>query len=273
MSLVSRKVFGPVLAAAVVTGLVAFGNPALAQPPGKGKDFGKGFVKKDFDKKGPDRGGPGADAARSLEAELARVKALEAEIEARLRQLKSPAPAPKGPKEPAPAPKGPEAARGPEGRGPGGFGPPAFGGFGPGRGHGMPGGFGPPAFGGFGPGRGHGMPGGFGPGGPPSETGRGSSRTAVEAVVQAASRLSGEQLREVIRALERLQHEKQHAAAPAPRGPQPPARPEARPEPPRPAPQAPRAEGRSAASSNAQILEKLERLSREIDEIRRSIKR
>lgn len=252
MSRACRFAVGAALAAAVAAGLVASADPAGAQPPGfaKGFDKGKGgfdkgfekkgpgkkefdkkdFDKKDFDKKGPDRERGGPDAVRALEAELAKLRAAEGEIEAKLRQLKG---------EPKKGPAG-----GPGGRpGMGGFGGPP-GGFGRG-GPGMPGG--PDG----GPGRG-GM---GGAGGPPG---------MVQGLVRAANALSPEQLRELIGELERLRAEKQRTAAPAP---WPKDRPEGRPA------AGSRPEPRSGGPSQDEILRKLDQLSREIEEIRRSIRR
>jgi len=223
----------PLMAVAVATSLVTFADPAVAQP-GKGFEKGKG--------KGFDKGGPGGgDAVKTLEAELAKLKSLEADLESKLKQLKGPAP-----KQPA-------------GPGPGGFGRP--GGFGPG-------GFGPPMLFAWGKekekDRG---PGSFGPPGGWGERGgsKGAFPGAVQGVVRAASGLSAEQLKEVIAALQKLQSEKQRAAAPAPRSSE---RPSYRPEP-RPTP---KTESRPSAS-NAQILEKLDRLARELDEIRRAVRK
>lgn len=238
MSRVCRFAVGGALTAAVAVALAAFADPVLAQQ-GKGKGGGfekKGFEKKEFDKKegerkefdrkdrerkdvekkevekkGPDRGGSG-EALRALEAELARLKEREADLEARLRQLRD-------------AQKGPPA--GPRGFGPGGM--PGMGGFG----RGGPGGFGP------------GMPGGFG---------RGGAGGPVEGITRAAGNLSVEQLREVIGALDKLRAEKERAAAPAPR-------PKERPE------------GRPGGASQDEILRKLDQLTREIEEIRRAIRR
>jgi hypothetical protein len=254
-----RKLVAPVMAVAVAAGLVVFADPAIAQPPGFG---GKG--KGGFDKgKGSDKGGPGGDAVRTLEAELARLKALETEVESKLKQLKSgpggkggfepkgPPPKGKGEFEPkGPPPKGGFEPKGP--MGPGGFGPP--GGFGWGRG-----GFGPMGHGGFGP-----HQGGWGEHarGPESHGGssHGSSQ-AVHGIVRAASHLSSAQLKELIGALHKLEAEKSRAAAPAPRTFERPApRSELRPTP-------------SGRSSNDQILERLDRMAREIEEIRRSLRK
>jgi uncharacterized protein (UPF0335 family) len=88
---------------------------------------------------------------------------------------------------------------------------------------------------------------------------------AVHGVVRAASSLSAAQLKEVISALEKLQAEKLRAEAPAPRSAERPSfRPESRPTPP---------SGRPSASSNDQILERLDRLARELDEIRRAVRK
>ncbi|MBA4189482.1 MAG: hypothetical protein C0467_15950 [Planctomycetaceae bacterium] len=236
-----RIFVAPLVAIAVATSLVAFADPAVAQP-GKGFEKGKG--------KGFDKGGPGGgDAVKTLEAELAKLKSLEADLESKLKQLKGPAP-----KQPA-------------GPGPGGFG--------------RPGGFGPPAMGGFGPPMPFGWgkekekdrgPGSFGPPGGWGERGgsKGAFPGAVQGVVRAASGLSAEQLKEVIAALQKLQSEKQRAAAPTPRSSERPGyrpeggRPEGRP--------APKTESRPSVS-NAQILERLDRLARELDEIRRAVRK
>lgn len=198
MSRVCRLAVGSALAVAVATALVAFAEPAAAQPgqekgkgKGKGKDFEKGFEKK---------AEPGRDeVVRALEAELTKMKTMQEEIEAKLKQLKA-----------AQQPNPPT--------GPGGFGP------GGGRGFSGPGG----GFG-FGPGGGFGFdrggpggargPGGMGPGGNPP----------VEGIVRAASGMSPEQLRELIGALDKLRAEKERASAPAPRPKEGPGRPDSRP--------------------------------------------
>jgi len=228
----TRMFVAPFLTVAVAAGLVTLSAPAIAQPPGKG--FGKDFGKKD----GPDRGGQG-DAVRTLESELAKLKALEADLEAKLKQLKGPAP-----KHDAPHGAGGLVR-------PGGFGPPGPGGFGP------PGSFG---------GRGPGGPGEHARGHEPKGGPHHRMSGAVQGVVRAASNLSPQQLKEVISALEHLQAQKHRAEAPAPRSADRPSfRPEGRPEA-RPA-------GRSGASSNDQILERLDRLARELDEIRRAVRK
>lgn len=245
MSRASRFVIGSGLALAAAASLVAFADPALAQPgKDKGKEFGKDFGK-GFEKKGPDKKGePGiGDAVRTLEAELAKLKALEKDLEGKLKQLKDSPRGPKGPDVKGPPAKEPEGRKGPEGfgRGPGGFGPPGMPGFGRGAG-----GFGPP--GGF----------GRGPGGPGG---------SVDGIVRMAGGLSAEQLRELIGALDKLRAEKQKATAPAPR-PKGGERPEARPgERPKGGP-----EGRPGGGQE-EILRKLEQLTREIEEIRRAIRR
>lgn len=239
MSLARRFAVGSAVFATVAA-LIAFADPALAQPPGKGKG---GFDKDKggFEKKGPEKKefekkiepGPG-DAVRTLESELQKLKAIEADLEAKLRQLRAAQPAPKGP---APTPTQPGL--------PGGFG---RGGFGPGQ-PGMPGGFG--GFGGFG-------------------GGRGGMGSPVEGIVRAANGLPVEQIRELIGALDKLRAEKERAA-PAPR---PMERPGARPNPqpePRPTPTPGQRPGGGA--SNEEILRKLEQLTREIEEIRRAIRK
>ncbi|WP_439631432.1 hypothetical protein [Gemmata sp.] len=254
-----RMLVAPMMSVAVAAGLVSFADPAVAQPPGKGKGSDKkdwfekkdGFEKGGFEKRGPERG-PG-DPLRALEADLAKLKSLEADLEARLKQLKSPARAPE-----------PKAKDGP--RGPGGFNPPA--GFGPPGGFGR-GGFGP---GGFGPpGMSRGEPSRGGPG-----SGRGAASGAVQGVVRAASGLSAAQLKEVIQALEKLEAEKLRAERSPSRSERPSFGPPQRPEPKggprsegRPAQ---RAEGRSSGT-NDQILERLDRLARELDEIRRAVRK
>jgi hypothetical protein len=227
MARVYRLVIGAAIVAGVAAGLVACADPVLAQPPGgKGKfDFGKdgfdkkGFDKKGFDKKDSDRGprGTSSDPIKGLEADLAKLKAAQADIEAKLKQLK---------KDDEPEPRR------------GGFGPP--GGFG-GRGPGGPG---------FG--RGPGRPGGGS---------RGMSGVA-EGITRAANTLSATQLKEVIEDLQKLRAEKLRAEAPSPRakgGER--SRPEARPE------------SRPSQSSQDAVLKRLDQLSKEIDELRKSIKR
>ncbi|VTU02465.1 unnamed protein product [Gemmataceae bacterium] len=259
-----RMLVAPMMSVAVAAGLVSFAGPAVAQPPGKGKGFDKkdwfekkdgfekgGFGKKDgFEKKGPERGS--GDPLRALEADLAKLKSLEADLEAKLKQLKSPARAPE--------PKAKDGPRGPGGFGPGGFGPP--GGFG--RGGFGPGGFGPPGMSRGEPSRG--TPG----------SGRGAASGAVQGVVRAASGLSAAQLKEVIKALEKLESEKLRAERSPSRPERPSFAPPSRPEPkagPRPEGRpAPRTEGRPG-SSNDQILERLDRLARELDEIRRAVRK
>ena len=219
MARVYRLVIGAAIVAGVAAGLAAWTDPVLAQPPGgKGKfDFGKDgfekkFDKKGFDKKDSDKGSRGAssDPIKALEADLAKLKAAEADIEAKLKQLKKA--------------DEPEPRRGFE-RG-GGFGP-------GGRGFGPPGGFG----------RGSGRPGGGS---------RGMSGVA-EGITRAANALSPAQLKEVIEDLEKLRAEKLRAEAPSPR--------------------AKGGERRRTESSDDAILRRLDQLSKELDELRKSIKR
>jgi hypothetical protein len=89
--------------AAVAAGLVALAGSATAQPPGFGKG-GRGFDKD----RGPERKAdperkpePAADQVKALEDKLARLKAEEAELAAKLKELKGGAakPAPAGPGE------------------------------------------------------------------------------------------------------------------------------------------------------------------------------
>jgi hypothetical protein len=225
MARVYRLVIGAAIVAGVAAGLVAYADPVLAQPPGgKGKfDFGKdgfdkkGFDKKGFDKKDFDKGsrGTSSDPIKALEADLAKLKAAEADIEAKLKQLKKA--------------DEPEPRRGFER---GGSERPGFGAPG-GRGFGPPGGFG---------GRGSGGPGGS----------RGVSGVA-EGITRAASRLSAAELKEVIEDLQELRAEKLRAEAPSPR--------------------AKGGDRRRSESPDDAILKKLEQLSKEIDELRKSIKR
>jgi len=254
----TRKVLAPFMSVAVAAGLVFIADPAIAQPPGKGGfDKGKGFDKW----KGSEKGS--GDAVRTLEAELAKLKALEAEVESKLKSMKS-----EGRKQPMPP------APGGFGR-PGGFGPPSGfgppGGFGPGKGG--PGSFGPPGMGGLSRG-----PGGMGGLTREHEMHGGSHHGmsgAVHGIVRAASGLSSEQLKEVIAALQKLQSEKHRATAPAPRAfERPGSRPEGRPTPPTSRSEArPTPAGRPGASTNEQILERLDRLARELDEIRRAVRK
>jgi hypothetical protein len=109
---------------AIAAGVLLSAAPALAQPPGPK------FPDRGSDKK-PEVGGP-ADAIKQLQAELERMKAMEAEIQAKMKQLQEAA----------------KAAQGANPFGGGGFG----GGFGPGFG----------GFGGGNRGGGGGFGGGFG---------------------------------------------------------------------------------------------------------------
>jgi hypothetical protein len=215
MRRLSRIVVAVVLLVASV-GMLQVASSVWAQPPGfdKGKgfdkDFEKGFDKgKGFEKgKGVDRQTDKSrtppsttDPVKSLEDDLAKLKALEADILAQLKKLKE------APAAPAPAP-----VAGPDRRGPGGFGP----------GNGGPGGFGPGGFG----------PGGFGFRGPGGEGGmpRGMPWLA-QGITRAFQSMSADQLKEVIGELEKLRVEKLRAAAPTPRPMERSGRPEGRPEP------------------------------------------
>jgi hypothetical protein len=172
-------------------GLVAVAPAILAQPPefdkGKGFDKDKKFDKdKGFEKKkGFDRPAEKAppspsttDAVKSLEADLEKLKALEADIQAQLKRLKE------TPAAPTPVPPAAPDERGPGGRGPGGFGPGGFGFRGPG-------------------GVGGGMP-------------RGSLWLA-QGISRAFQSMTADQLKEVIAELEKLRLEKLRAVAPVPR--------------------------------------------------------
>jgi hypothetical protein len=212
MRRVSRIVVAVVLLVASV-GMLQVASSVWAQPPGfdKGKgvdkDFEKGFDKgKGFEKgKGVDRQTdksrtpPPTDPVKSLEADLEKLKALEADILAQLKKLKE------APAAPAPAP-----VAGPDRRGPGDFGP-------GGRG---PGGFGPGGF-------------GFrGPGGPGGEGGMPRGMTwLAQGIARAFQSMTADQLKEVIGELEKLRVEKLRAAAPTPRPMERSGRPEGRPEP------------------------------------------
>jgi len=214
MRRLSRIAVAVVLFVASV-GMLQVANSVWAQPPGfdkwKGvdKDFEKGFDKgKGFEKgKGVDRQTdksrtpPPTDPVKSLEADLEKLKALEADILAQLKKLKE------APAAPAPAP-----VAGPDRRGPGGFGP----------GNGGPGGFGPGGFG----------PGGFGFRGPGGEGGMPRGMTwLAQGIARAFQSMTVDQLKEVIGELENLRAEKLRAAAPTPRPMERSGRPEGRPEP------------------------------------------
>jgi hypothetical protein len=240
-------VIGAAIVAAVATGMVVFSDPAVAQPPGGKGGFEKGgFDKKDGPGKRDQTATPG-DPVKTLEAELAKLKAAEADLEAKLHHLKTP-PVP-------PAPPAPPA--GPPGGGPG-FGPP--GGFGPG-GFGPPGGFGRggqgvgPGGGGFGRGPGGG---GFGFGGNRGFGGPGGPSRGEEAIARMASEMSAAQLKEVIETLVRLHAEKVRAEAPPPR--------------PKDGERS-RTETRPSANPQEEILKRLDQLSKELDEIRRAIRK
>jgi len=218
MSRLSRLVIGPALVVAFAAGIVVVSETVSAQPPG----FGRGFDKekdRDFEKgdkgKGKDKGfekgdkerkaePTPADPVKTLEAELARVKAEEAALEAKLKRAKEAAARPAAPAE---FPRG----------GPGGMG--GFGGF--------PGG-------GAGGGRGGSEPGGFGGGGPGGGFGGSFDRMTVE------------QIKELMGQLQKALDEKLKALAP------------------------PRVPG---ANSQDEVLKRLDKLSKELEEIRKSIRR
>lgn len=194
-----RLTLNPALAAVVAAGLLLSAVPAHAQPE---KKVPPGFEKKiekrfEGDKK-PEPGNP-ADAVRMLEAELERAKAVEAQIQEKLRALRE----------------------------------------------GMKGG--PP----FGPG--FGRPGGFGPG----------SGLPVE-------RMSAEQIKDLIGHLQKALEEKTRGdkgEKPVVKpGEKPGTKPEVKPE------TKPGEKGKKPVSQD-EILERLEKLSREIDEIRKSLKK
>lgn len=216
--------------------LVSLSPSVQAQPPGfgKGKGFdkgGKGFDKaKDFERPVEKKSSSSDDAVKNLENDLAKLKALEADILSQLKKLK----------EPAAAPKTPPVAGGdrfwPGERGPGKF----------------PGGFGPNFDGPIGPGFGRGEAwGGFRPGAREGFGGPG----LVQGIARTLSSLSGDQLKELIAELEKVRAEKTRTPAPAPRAKD---RPDTRP---------------GASTSNEEILKRLDRLTREIDELRQSLRK
>ena len=229
-----RKVVAPALLLAASACLTSVGPNLMAQPPfggGKVKDFDKSKVK-DFEKF--KEKAPSVDAVKKLEADLEKLKALEADIQAQLKKLKqesTPEPKRAAPKE--------EFGRGRESGRFSGFGPGGFGGFGPG------------GFGGFGRGRPMG-------GDMPREGGM------AHGVAHAFSFMSTDQLKEFIVELEKLRAEKLRAAAPEPRRAEQQGRSGGRPGPGADRPVAP-------APANAEILNRLDRLSRELEEIRNSL--
>jgi hypothetical protein len=260
MSRLRRVVVGPVIVAAVAAGLVLLSGQSPAQQPGdkgfeKKKEFEKkkGFEgKKGFEKKGSGKGergpgfekkdGPGGgEAVRVLEAELRKLREVEADLEAKLHQLRGDQDVRR---------PGPET-RGPDGRGPGGFGPPGgMGGRGPGFGMGGPGG------------RGFGMggPGGGGRGGPMGGPGHPNFE-----------QMSPDQLSQVIGHLQQILEQKTRQQAPQPRTVE--RGREARPEGQRPGG---RTEGRGEdrrGPSQDDVMRRLDQLSRELDEIRRAIRK
>jgi hypothetical protein len=283
MSHISRKIIAPVILL-VTTGLVAVSPSILAQPPepDQKKGFGKGFEQggKGINKggvKGMNKGrGPDypieeapaptpVEPIKKLEADLAKLKAQEADILTQLQKLKE-APVAPTPIPPADRP----GIRGPSGQG--GFGggqggqgfgpgfPGGQGGFGGGQGGqgfgpGFPGGQG--GFGGgqggqgFGPGfpGGQGGFGGGGAGGQPfgqGFPGGGGVRRlppgVAQGIAQAFSFMTPGQLNELIGELEKVRTEKINPPPPAP-------------------------------SQNEEILKKLDKLSQELDEIRKSVKK
>ena len=205
---ISRLIVVPVVLFAA-TALLTASSSILAQPPGfdksKFKDFdkaGKGFDKAKGSDKVPEKAPAptpvAVDPVKNLEADLAKLKALEADILAQLNKLKQAPAAPEA--VPQPPAKGP-GARGFEGR-------PAF----PGSGFRLPG-FGPPA--GFGLGR----PGGF-PGGPMH-----GQANVSQGIARAFHFMSADQLKDLIAELEKVRAEKLHAAAEAPQPRERPGRP------------------------------------------------
>lgn len=247
MSRIWRCVVAPVGLLIASAALVSVAPSILAQPPGvpgfekgkdkdKAKEKDKGIGKKDG-KLRP------AEQLKDLEADLAKLKTLEADLQSQIEKLKETSTPPTA-KE--------SAAR--EGRGKGDQfenrpGPRGFGGQ---DRSGPPGRGGPP----FGLERG-----GFGPAG--LERGREFQRFAGPEMAHLTGRMlsfmSAEQLKEVIEELEKLRAEKLRAAAPQPREKdQPRSREGARP---------------STPTQNEEILKRLDRLSREIDEVRNSLKK
>ena len=197
MSRVSRLVFGPVVVAVIAAGLVIAADPASAQPPGFGKGKGfqkdKGFPKdkafpkeqgfpkqKDGEKRG--EANERAEALKRLEAELDRVKAHEAELQAKMRELRGEV---RGGERPNQFDR--DGRGGPMG-GFGRGGPGGFGRGGPG-GPGGPGGFGRGPMGGF--------------GGPPFARGVGPAFGP-----ERFEQMSPDQIRETIGQLQRVLEEK-----------------------------------------------------------------
>jgi len=181
--------------------------------------------------RGPRAGGDDAkktDEAKTIEADLARLKEQVRELEAKIAKSKeqpkadtsapsrSRVPAPETPPQNPPAtdrrPIPPAAEEGNRERGPGRPGPGGPGGFGPGRGPGGPGGFGPPGRGPGGPGgpgrgpgdfgppgRGPGAPGGFTP-----PLARGSERPRSEPSATESAEALTRRIDRVIGELEQL---------------------------------------------------------------------
>jgi hypothetical protein len=215
-----RRLTGAVVLTLVSAGAIVLTSSALAQPPGdKDKGFGKekGFEKaKGFDKdkrdrfepkrEQPDRGdGQPKEMIQRLERELDELRARQAEIENRLRQLRDPERRPMGP--------------------PMGWMGPMMGPFG----------------GGFGPGGRFGGPfgGGFAPGG-----GFGEARFPPLAEMR-FQEMRPDQIKELMNQLARILEEKTRGdRGPEKRGPAP-----------------------------DEILKRLDQLSREVDELRRAIKK
>jgi hypothetical protein len=281
-----RIMFAPVMLLSAAW-LTAEAPSILAQPPGfeKGKGSEKGKRSERSVEKAP--APTPVDPIKSLEEDLAKLKALEADIQAQLKKLKEqpptvPEPIPPTPfagPGPGPGPGGPMGPGG-SGRGPGGKGQGGPGGFGGGLGGG-PGGFGgglgggPGGFGGGGQGFVPGGPSGFGGGaqgfGGGFAGGGGVMRKGPSAmahgIAQAFSFMGPAQLSELIAELEKVRDERLQSFAPAPR--------------PKESPDSeggsagPGKGGRQGAQSagNEEILKRLDRLSQEIDEIRKSLKK
>jgi hypothetical protein len=303
MTRLFRLFFAPVILLITSASLVVVPG-LMAQPPGseKGKGFqkGKGFEKsKRFEKEGEfdlqaekAKPTPTEEALKNLEADLARLKALEADIQSQLNKLKEAPLAPPEDTKGSPTPQGPGGfgQGGPGGfsgaAGGGGFGGPGFqgkfGGGGGGFGKGGPNGF--PGGGGFG----QGVPGfqggaaggggGFGQGGPGFQGGPGpgnrvggpgalrASQLLAQSLTRTFRSLTAEQLKEIIDELQRIRDEKLRAA-PAPRPVESPSDAEGRKGP------GGAQSAASAASQNEEILKRLDRLTQELDVIRRSLSR
>ena len=246
MSSLRRAVVGPVIVAAVAAGLVLLSGQAPAQPEGKGAKKGfdgkKGFEKKGFEKKDGGKGGPGfgkkdgpgGDAVRVLESELRKLREMDEDLEAKLHQLRGG----QHPGQPHP---------------PGGPGMHGFGMGGPGH---MGGGMHGPG----GPGmHGFGMWGGM-HGGPMGGFGHPNFE-----------RMSTDQLRQLIGHLQHVLDQKTREQAPQPRTAE--RGRETRPESARPGARTEgRTEGRQGPSQD-DIMRRLDQLSRELDEIRRAIRK